>query len=217
MKFFWITLGLLLIAAGVYFWLGTDSVANLSGRAGTTYIEFLKKLEALNNIKDKGVSTFNDVSKFAADAQDKFTNIKNFLENTPKTVSSTISDLYSQLPPSVVKLLSGETGESLQNFISPGGQFLIATTNGSFQGDVCVEFNNGSRVGYSVKNPFSPAKNYDYHVGWGDGVFADGKVGSGAEPLSLAHVYTKPGNYSNQFNITAASTTLGAQVRVCIR
>ncbi len=221
MKFFWIILSLIIIAAGVYFWLSTDSVSNLTGRAGTAYDEFLKKLEALNNIKQKGVNAFNDASNFAEATQKKFTDIRNFFENTPKTVSSTISDLYSQikgqLPPAAVKLLSGETGKSLQNFISPGGQFSVATSSGSFQGDVCVEFNNGSKVDYSIQNPFSPAKDYAYRINWGDGASADGKVGSGEGPLSVAHIYANSGDYSNLFNITSASTTLSAQVHVCIR
>jgi len=220
MKIFWYILGFIVLAAGVYFWLGTDSAANLSTDASSNYAEFLKKIAALNEIKQKGLNTLDSVGKFIGAASDKINSVKNFFESAPKTVSSTISDLYSQmkgqLPPAALKLISGATGKELQSFISPGGQFSVATSSGSFQENICVEFDNSSSVDYSVRNPFSPAKDYAYRIDWGDGALSDGSAKSKDPPLSITHHYANPGNYQNLFSITSASTTLTAQVRVCI-
>jgi hypothetical protein len=220
MKIFWGVLALIVLAAGVYFWLGTDGYKNLSDNASSTYAEFLKKIAALNDIRQKGQNIWDNVSGFISDTEQKITGIKNFFETAPKTVSSTISDIYSQiksqLPPAALKLLSGGVEEPLQGFISPGGQFSVSTSSASLAGNVCVEFNNGESVDYSIQNPFSPAKDYAYRIDWGDGASSEGNV-FGADPsLSVTHHYGHSGDYENSFSITAASSTLKAQVRVCI-
>ena len=222
MKTFLVILAVIIIAAGVYFYFGTDSGSNLAGQVSSGYDNFLEKLSALNNLKNKGLNTLSDASNFIDSASQKFTQVTDFLKTAPEKVSSTISGLYSQikgqLPPAAVNLLSGGTDQSLQNFISTGGQVSVATTSGASPTvDVCVEFNNNSGVDYSVQNPFSPPAEYSYQINWGDGKSSNGKVGSGDGPLLATHHYANPGNYENSFDIISASTTLSTKVHVCIR
>lgn len=221
MKIFWAFLGLMVLAACIYFWLGSESYKNFSGTANSTYADFLKKLSVLKSIKDKSVSIWDDVSGFIDSTEKKITGVKNFLDTAPTAVSSTISGLYdeikSQLPPAALKLLSGETKNSLQNFISPGGQFSVSTSSATLSGNICVEFRNGTGVNYSIQNPFSPAKDYAYRIDWGDGATSDGNVKSSDTPLLVSHNYGHPGDYQNLFSITSGSSTLSTQVRVCIR
>lgn len=221
MKVFLSVLGLAILAAGIYFLWDKDNAAKLSAQTSSAYDAFLKKLAVLNDIKQKGENTLDSLAKIAGATEKGAGDVKNFLETAPQTVSNTTSDLYgqikNQLPPSVLNLLSGETGKSLQNYISPSGQFSVATSSGSLQGDVCVEFRNDMSVDYSIRNPFSPAKDYTYHIDWGDKAFVDGQIKTTDPELKPAHTYASSGNYLNQFKITAATTTLNAQVRVCIR
>lgn len=201
------------LATGYYFFFykkGNDPI-------GSFYETFLQKIKALGDLKDKTLKTAQDVSSAVQVGADKFQAVKDFFGKAPEMVSSTIDDIKSKLPIGALDFLSDPqkaASQKLSNFIALNG--AAATPAEDLEGSICVQFAKNSKVEYSVTNPFSPAKTYEYSLDWGDGALATGTVLATDPPLFAQHAYGNSGAFLNIFKITSATSTLGAEVRICI-
>lgn len=201
------------LGAGYYFFVykkGNNSV-------GSSYQTFLQKLKSLGELKDKTFKTVEDVSQAVNSGADKFLAVKDFFEKAPGFVSSTIGDFKNKIPDGALDFLSNPqkaVTQKLSPFIAINGG--AATPAKDLEGNICAQFGKNSKVEYSLTNPFSPAKGYQYSLDWGDGSLATGTVAIADPPLFVEHAYAKPGTFSNVFKVTGATSTLFAEIKICV-
>lgn len=209
--------GFLIIAAlgaGYYFFFskkGNDIV-------GSSYDTFLQKLKALGEFKDRAFKTAEDVSSAVQDGAKKFEAVKDFFDKAPGAVSGTVDAIWSKIPTSALDFLSNPqkaASDKLSGFIAINGN--AATPTKDLEGNICAQFPKDLPVEYAITNPFSPARNYKYSLDWGDGVVATGTVASADSSLFVKHLYGRTGVYPNLFKVTSATSTLDAEIRICVR
>ncbi len=209
-------MGLLLLAglASGYYFVFYEKGNN---PLGSSYEIFLQKIKALGELKDKTVKTAADVSSAVQTGADKFQAVKDFFEKAPGVVSSTISDIKSKLPVDALDILSDpekNTSEKLFSFIAINS--ASTTPAKDLGGSICAQFAKDSKVEYSMANPFSPAMDYQYFLDWGDGVSASGTTLAADTPLFVEHVYAKSGIFQNTFKVRSATSTLSAEIKICV-
>ncbi|TSC59456.1 MAG: hypothetical protein LiPW15_828 [Parcubacteria group bacterium LiPW_15] len=201
------------LATGYYFFFYKQG----NNPVGSSYETFLNRLKALGELKDKTIKTAQDVNSAVQAGTEKFQSIKDFFEKTSEAVSSTISDIKSRLPEGVLDFLSSpqkEASEKLSGFIAINS--VSATPAKDLEGSICAQFSKNSKVEYSVANPFSPARDYQYFLDWGDGSRATGTILAADPPFFVQHAYAISGIFQNVFKITSATSTLGAEVKICV-
>lgn len=184
---------------------------------GSSYETFLQKIKTLGELKDKTVKTAADMSSAVKTGAEKFEAIKDFLEKASGVVSSTVSDIKGKLPIEALDVISDPKktpSEKLFGFIAINS--ASTTPARDLGGNICAQFAKDSKVEYSIANPFSPATDYQYLLDWGDGVFASGTVLASDAALFVEHVYAKPGIFKNIFEVKDATSTLGAEIKICV-
>jgi len=209
-------MGLLLLAglASGYYFVFYEKGDN---PLGSSYETFLQKIKALGELKDKTIKTATDVSSAVQTGADKFQAVKDFFEKAPGVVSSTISGIKSKLPVDALDILSDpekNTSEKLFSFIAINS--ASTTPAKDLEGSICAQFAKNSKVEYSMANPFSPPRDYQYSLDWGDGSRATGTVLAAELPLFAQHEYASGGIFRNIFEVKSATSTLGAEIKICV-
>jgi hypothetical protein len=185
--------------------------------AGLSYEEFTKRIRSIGEFKNKTLKTAADIGSSLENGAEKFEAVMDFLEQAPAKVSSTIEDLKNKMPDGALDFLADPrkaTGQKLAGFIAINSGAAIPTKD--LRGNVCAQFARDSKVEYSLTNPFSPASDYEYSLEWGDGGMATGSVVSDDKPLFVEHIYAKSGVFKNVFNVTGATSTLSAEITICV-
>ncbi len=208
--------GLIILAglAGGYYFVFYEKGDN---PIGSSYGNFLEKIKTLGELKGKTVKTAADISSVVEAGSDKFEAVKDFFGKASEAVSGAAADIKSKLPTEALDIISDSkkvADEKLFGFVAINSASTSPVRD--LGGSICAHFAKNSKIEYSVANPFSPVADYQYFLDWGDGAFASGTALASDGPLFVEHIYAESGSFQNSFEVKSATSTLRAEIKICV-